>query len=378
MVTHLDLATSRGLSRPLHELQSAMDLESFWRANLKLLQAVLPHHSCSLLLGIVDLEPREGRHFVAREADGPNQPVTSLSIASPFLANHPLVKMYTYAEILQQDPQARQRRLERERVFSGWDEFVHLAFWRGAHPEAVLSVRRSKEQGEFSPEEREFLASLHPVIDSGLRRLRAFEQERAMRLGMERFISGLPIPVMFLGAGGKLIFATQEAYDLCAVWNFGFKQARTLNSRRCFQVPDLIAEACRKLEATCESAAAGGIHVGFDGAYVEHPQVRHLSARVVVSQPYRGPLVKPGFWVTFSCDQNVDGADRNLGPEAVQHLQVLTATERRVALLVAEGLRNRDVARKLGKSTRTVDFQLNAIYRKLGVKTRVGLTRLLH
>jgi DNA-binding CsgD family transcriptional regulator len=58
-------------------------------------------------------------------------------------------------------------------------------------------------------------------------------------------------------------------------------------------------------------------------------------------------------------------------------LHGLTPSERRVALLVAEGLRNHDVARQLGKSPRTVDFQLNAIYRKLGVTSRTELARLL-
>ncbi|NBQ59339.1 MAG: hypothetical protein EBU32_13380, partial [Opitutaceae bacterium] len=169
MVSTFRPATAqRVATRPMLDLQRALDLESFWRANLQLLQSVLPHHSCSLMLGIVDFEPHEGRHFVARDNSGANQPLTSLSISRPFLAAHPQVKMYTYSEILQEDPRARQRRVERERHFRGWDEFVHLAFWDGAHPEAVLSIRRTEEQGEFLAEEREFLASLHPVIDAGL------------------------------------------------------------------------------------------------------------------------------------------------------------------------------------------------------------------
>ena len=259
----------RGAVRPMLDLQSALDLESFWRANLQLLQSVLPHHSCSLMLGIVDFEPQEGRHFVAHGQDSGNQPLTSLSIARPFLAAHPHVKMYTYTEILQEDPRARQRRVERERHFRGWDEFVHLAFWDGAHPEAVLSIRRSVEQGEFLPEEREFLASLHPVIDAGLRRLRAFEGERGRRLCMERFIAGLPLPVMFLGPDRALHFATQEAFDLCAAWNFGYEEARLMNTRRCFRLPEPIAEACARLTDIWDSAVHGDAAVGESLAVAE-------------------------------------------------------------------------------------------------------------
>ena len=367
----------RMAARPMQDLQSALDLESFWSANLQLLQSVLPHHSCSLMLGIVDFEPHEGRHFVAIDQHGANQPITSLSISRPFLAAHPRVKMYTYTEILQEDPRARQRRIERERRFRGWDEFVHLAFWDGSHPEAVLSIRRSEAQGTFLAEEREFLANLHPVIDAGLRRLCAFERERGLRAGMERFISGLPLPVMFLGPDRKLEFATQEAYDLCAVWNLGVKEARAVNTRRCFRLPEKIADACARLADLWDRAAHEGVAVGLESARVEHDATGQLLAKVDVSQPFKGSLVRPGFWVTLSSGHNLDGASAELKPEVIHQLQFLTPSERRVALLVAEGLRNQDVARRLGKSPRTVDFQLNMIYRKLGVRSRTELTRLL-
>lgn len=51
--------------------------------------------------------------------------------------------------------------------------------------------------------------------------------------------------------------------------------------------------------------------------------------------------------------------------------------ERRVALLVARGKRNQEVAAELRKSLRTVEFQLNAIYRKLGLSGRTQLARAL-
>lgn len=368
---------SRAALRPMLDLQSAPNLDSFWRANLQLLQSVLPHHSCSLMLGIVDFEPHEGRHFVAVGHNRRNHPITSLSISRPFLAAHPRVKMYTYTEMLNEDPSARHRRIERERQFRGWDEFVHLAFWDGAHPEAVLSIRRSEKQGTFGAEEREFLASIHPVIDVGLRRLRALERERGLRANMERYICGLPLPVMFLSPAGRVEFATQEAYDLCAVWNYGFKEARAINTRRCFRLPEKIAATCARLADLWDRAARDGIAVGLESARVEHGEIGQLVAKVDVSQPFSGSLVRPGFWVTLSGSQNLDGANNQPTANALHHLQFLTASERRVALLVAEGLRNLDVARQLGKSPRTVEFQLNTIYRKLGVRSRTELAHLL-
>jgi DNA-binding CsgD family transcriptional regulator len=72
-----------------------------------------------------------------------------------------------------------------------------------------------------------------------------------------------------------------------------------------------------------------------------------------------------------------DGSGRQARPAALQLLSALTASEREVALLVAGGARNQAVASQLGKSLRTVEFQLNSIYRKLGLCSRTELARLL-
>ncbi len=56
----------------------------------------------------------------------------------------------------------------------------------------------------------------------------------------------------------------------------------------------------------------------------------------------------------------------------------LTAREREVALLAADGLRSRDIAERLVVSVRTVDNQLQRAYRKLGVHRREELAGVLH
>jgi DNA-binding CsgD family transcriptional regulator len=55
----------------------------------------------------------------------------------------------------------------------------------------------------------------------------------------------------------------------------------------------------------------------------------------------------------------------------------LTATEQRVAALIATGATNRDVAAELFVSVRTVETHVASIYRKLGVRTRAELARKL-
>ena len=55
----------------------------------------------------------------------------------------------------------------------------------------------------------------------------------------------------------------------------------------------------------------------------------------------------------------------------------LTVTEEQVADAVSQGLTNRQVANRLYMSHHTVDAHLRHIYWKLGINSRVELTRLL-
>jgi DNA-binding NarL/FixJ family response regulator len=55
----------------------------------------------------------------------------------------------------------------------------------------------------------------------------------------------------------------------------------------------------------------------------------------------------------------------------------LTATERRVADLIAAGATNRDAAAALFVSVRTIETHVASIYRKLDVRTRAELARRL-
>jgi DNA-binding NarL/FixJ family response regulator len=55
----------------------------------------------------------------------------------------------------------------------------------------------------------------------------------------------------------------------------------------------------------------------------------------------------------------------------------LTTSERRVADLAASGRSNQQIAAELMISTRTVESQLSAVYRKLHVRSRLQLAAAL-
>jgi DNA-binding CsgD family transcriptional regulator len=60
---------------------------------------------------------------------------------------------------------------------------------------------------------------------------------------------------------------------------------------------------------------------------------------------------------------------------AAEEWDGLTDGERTVAELVAQGLTNREVAARIFLSPHTVSFHLRKVYRKLGIRSRVELTR---
>jgi DNA-binding CsgD family transcriptional regulator len=58
---------------------------------------------------------------------------------------------------------------------------------------------------------------------------------------------------------------------------------------------------------------------------------------------------------------------------ALSGLDALTASERRVADLAAQGMRNRDIAQALFVTLKTVETHLGRIYAKLGIRSRSQL-----
>jgi DNA-binding CsgD family transcriptional regulator len=59
------------------------------------------------------------------------------------------------------------------------------------------------------------------------------------------------------------------------------------------------------------------------------------------------------------------------GPQEL--LATLTAAERRVSTLAAEGLTNRAIAGRLDLTVKAVEWHLSHVYRKLGIRSRAGL-----
>ncbi len=84
-------------------------------------------------------------------------------------------------------------------------------------------------------------------------------------------------------------------------------------------------------------------------------------------------------WSAWVRGRFPDGAAlHTLEPESAEDpLAELTATERQVATLVAEGASNREIAQRLHLSVKTVEGTLTRIYRKVDVRSRTQLATLV-
>lgn len=63
---------------------------------------------------------------------------------------------------------------------------------------------------------------------------------------------------------------------------------------------------------------------------------------------------------------------------ALPLLKCLSPSERKVAGLVASGLRNDAIAERLCRSRKTIECQISSIFRKLDIANRTQLARLLN
>jgi DNA-binding NarL/FixJ family response regulator len=128
-------------------------------------------------------------------------------------------------------------------------------------------------------------------------------------------------------------------------------------------VDDLRAAAANaKLVLLCEHAHDGllraALSLHLDGVLLK--SLSHAELGVVIDDIVAGHVVMPAGWQAATAGQTSVASRR--------HLEVLG--------LVARGLRNDEIAAKLGLSPSTIKFHLREVYMQLGVRNRVEATRL--
>jgi DNA-binding NarL/FixJ family response regulator len=67
-----------------------------------------------------------------------------------------------------------------------------------------------------------------------------------------------------------------------------------------------------------------------------------------------------------------------MSTSSIQHIAILSPREKEVALLIAEGVKNNDIAKKLSIKSNTVSTIKKNIFVKLNIESVVGLYKIIN
>lgn len=341
-------------------LLKSLDMADLWQSCASLVTKVLPCHSCSLMFDIDGYAPQQGHHFLAYAQDDEGLPVTSLDVAAPFLDANPQVRWYTFSQIVSQDALAAAR-LRAQNPGPGWREFIHMAFWNGRRLEAVLSIRIRAEHTSLSDHELAFLTELYPVLDASLQRVRSLESERIRHKAFEALLYRLPLATAIVDDRMNPIYLSAEARRMLAGWSGPV--AATGN-----RLPHAVELAVRRELPACAhgagDAAARSIVVSQPGQRV----------RIDIGAPMPFGTGRPHFILTFIQERARAQPPDSPPPSALPLLSLLSRSERKVAMMVASGLSNEEIAAQTCRSKKTIESQISSIYRKLDIRNRTQLS----
>jgi len=213
--------------------------------------------------------------------------------------------------------------------------------------------------------------SSHRLSASVLREKRGYDA-RLKNLALESLCNAFPTGAVALDARGGVLFANREGLELLTRWNASRPMDLAIFERVHPKVPAEVVAACNSLRQGGANAACTHARPKFGGRLlVRHPRNPNLSAVVALERSVRDRRV------AVFCVLLQDRLKDSLVGGRREQMAMLTIAERRVAKLVAEGLRNSDIAHALGKSVTTVKSQLVTIFAKLEIRSRTQLVSLL-
>lgn len=364
-------------------LHAAIEVEAFWKALNNLLRAAIPCDRVSLFLGHIGMhEARkvfsappvsnvDRDYFTKRAAENP---------FSDYIENNPGVDVYRFSDLLPDMEEFKQSNFYKHFAKpEGWDKGLSGLVWLGKDLRGMFSLYRKPEQPDFSDAEIETLRELLPLISIAIDRVRRLHRERLYRAVLEDFNRNMPVGLLLLDWDLDIIYANTEAYRLIATWNYGIDASKQYNSREVFELPKELLDCCRSLRSQIIEEGAPGMRTLSKTPSVIENCPDWLKSSIQPIRLNSANIALPGFFVSI---ENKHEESRAPSPEINQEklilLNQLTPSERELALLVGEGLSNKEIAERLNKSVLTVKKQLNSTFGKLNISNRARLIALLH
>lgn len=372
----------------LLRLHSAHGIAQFWSALQAVIHEAAPYDALIVYLNFLDFATswRAAKILMTPNARRPTpwfEGRRRVDMTPQFvLSQPPGLKLYKLSDVVPDPGELKRTPFFRNYLApGGWHHLVCQLYWRGNTVCSQIAIRRKREQGDFTPDEIARLEQLHPHIETVLNKLLTLEEERARRRWLEVFNDQLPFALMSLNWELEPVFANKQAFEHCAAWNYGSKDARRYHARAVFHAPAPIISACASLKAQWleRQVLRRGSTEQKPPLTVSHSLEPGLTANITMQLDNACPTANPGFLVHLQSCTTSPSRD-SLAAHSM--LEGLTPAERELVRFVCQGLGNRDIAEKLGKSVKTVKSQLTSVYKKLNVSSRsrllAGLANIIH
>jgi DNA-binding CsgD family transcriptional regulator len=188
-------------------------------------------------------------------------------------------------------------------------------------------------------------------------------------MALEALCNAFPTGAVALDSRCHFVFSNREGLTLLQRW-LGHRMPPKIRRSSQIEIPQEFIAACERLKGSKGDSSHSRPRFG-GRVFLRHSRNQHLSAVVALERSPRDRSV------AIFCILIQDRLKENLVGGRKDQLAMLTMAERRVAKLVAEGLRNHEIADALGKSVTTVKTQVSAAFAKLQIRTRTQLATLL-
>jgi DNA-binding CsgD family transcriptional regulator len=304
-----------------------------------------------------------------------------LTPALPTAIANPGIKLLDTRTLLPRSRSALRRSAFYREIMQpqGWRHAVALCFWSNPPAEApvfVTSAYRSERQRDFSSEDIASLERVHPFLDCAVNRLHERESAKTVRDGMAMAVRDGSRGLAILDANLFLVQANPVACELCAAWMDDCTGTHAGRANLGWILPPVLQAACLELYREWQSLlrldpdATGNSR----SRQVLHPRVPGLTASITMVCPNAG-LAEPTFVLEF--DRRVHGVVLATPDRSLPVLQKMTPAERAVAMVLADGFSNQEIADQLGKTVDAVKFLLHRIYHKTGIPSRAALVAVM-
>lgn len=204
------------------------------------------------------------------------------------------------------------------------------------------------------------------------------QKQTAVGVGLAAYLRDLPVGLIMVDWFFNVLMVNDEGYRHSVLWNDAPKRGSTKNARARFEIAPDILRGWQELRAQWIERLRTGLPAP-PPLVVINAQDAKLRATTGLVVAGGEQTATPCFMARFSSIQT-RALDQlfEATPQQMSILSDLTPAERAVALLVREGLSNRDIADRLGRQVWTIKSHLTSIFSKTATRSRSELIRLLH